>query len=116
MKYFVALLVTTLLALCCSIAFATTYQLPSEFDITGHYCGRPDAPLYKVTGTNPDGTQTGLVWAWTSCSAGGRGSGNSYWSGCDEVLWTLDGQLISYSRIYLMDNRNYPESSTCFGS
>jgi hypothetical protein len=96
-------------------AQATTYQLPTVYEVTGHACGGP-APQYKVTGTNPDGTQTGLVYVYTSCSAGGRGAGNSYDTGCASVLWTIDGQMISYDIEWWMQGRYLPPASVCFGS
>src|SRR6201984_890474 len=109
----------TLSALACllltSVALAATYQLPTVYEITGHSCGGP-APQYKVTGTNPDGTQTGLVFGYTSCSAGGRGAGNSYDTGCASVLWTIDGQMISYEVEWRTQGRYLQPASAGFGS
>ena len=97
------------------VAQAVTYQLPTVYEVTGHACGGP-APQHVVTGTNPDGTQTGQVFAYTSCSAGGRGAGNSYDSGCASVEWAYDGTLLSYTIDWRMQGRYLPAASVCFGS
>ena len=104
-----------LLTLLTSVALASTYQVPTIFEITGRSCGDPTSKSV-VTGTNKDGTQTGLVFASTSCSAGGRGAGNSYDTGCASVLWTIDGQMISYDVEWRTQGRYLPPASVCFGS
>ena len=104
-----------LLTLFTSVALATTYQLPTVYEVTGHICNHPTSQ-FVVTGTNPDGTQTGLVFAYTSCSAGGRGAGNSYATGCASVLWTIDGQMISWEPEWHTDGHYLPPASACFGS
>jgi hypothetical protein len=104
-----------LLTLLSSVALAATYQLPTVFEITGRSYSSP-TPQYKVTGTNPDGTQTGLVFAYTSGSAGGRGAGNTYYSGCVSALWTIDGQLISYEIESRTEGRVIPTALACLGS
>jgi hypothetical protein len=110
------------LALAClltltSIASADgLYQLPTVVEIAGHSCGTPPAPQVDVLGSNPDGTQSGRVFAYTSCSSGGRGGGNSYDSGCASVVWSSTGQLMSYDIEWRMQGRYLPPASVCFGS
>lgn len=109
-----ALLLISLLA---SIALAyDAYELPTVVEITGHSCGTPPAPQVDQLGSNPDGTQSGRVFAYASCSAGGRGGGNSYDSGCVSVVWSSTGQLISYDIEWRMQGRYLPPASVCFGS
>ena len=109
-------LLASLALLLCPVAHATTWQLPTVYTITGHSCGQQvvtsDTPVLSA-----DGTQyTGRVFASTTCSAGGRGAGNSYDTGCASVVWTLDGQMISYEVDWRTTGRYLPAASVCFGS
>ena len=96
------------------LAYAVSYQLPNTYEVTGHSCGN-QAPAYALTGTNPDGTQNALVFEWTRCSAGGRGAGNTYDSGCASVIWSADGQLLSYAVEWRQQGRTLPPMSQCLG-
>ena len=111
MKKFLLLACVSLL---CAPAIATD-QLPTVYEITGHVCGSPPKPQSVVIGTNPDGTQAGYVFAWTACSAGGRGGGTTYDSGCVSVLWTNDGQMISYEVLWRQQGRYVPPATSCWG-
>lgn len=105
------------LAIASSPCFALTYQLPTSFQVTGHYCGGEVPVQSSVTGFDPTtSTYTGFAYAVARCSAGGRGAGISYWAGCDEVVWDSTGALVSYSRLWLTSGRTYLPASSCLGN
>ena len=55
-------------------AFADALPMPAGYPtLLGASCGGVHVTTY-VTGFNADGTVAGEVYAWTSCSTGGRGS------------------------------------------
>lgn len=111
MKYVTGFLLFT------STAFALTYQLPTSFQVTGHYCGGEVPVQSNVIGFDPTtSTYTGFAYAVARCSAGGRGAGISYWAGCDSVVWDSTGALLSYTREWLTSGRTYPPASSCLGN
>lgn len=106
-------LILVALLLTCATTQAATYQLPTTIEITGYACGSHPEP-YVITGTTADGYITGKVYAWTSCSAGGRGAGNSYHVGCAEATWDGNGVLIFYSMLWRYESRTMVATSQCF--
>jgi hypothetical protein len=110
MKLLYALI--TLLFIC--VAHATTYRLPTQLQIAEHQCGAANPEPYIVTGTDPGtGYQSGKVWAWAACSAGGRGAGTVYYWGCASTVWDGNGVLISYTIEYRGYGRQLAPSSDC---
>lgn len=107
------ILTLVLFGLFTSMAHAATYQLPTIYQMTGHVCNPPTFDT-DVIGTNSDGTQSGMVYAYTGCSDG-RGP-DSYAIGCAVVLWDANGKLLSYDIDWRQEGRYVPPSSACFGS
>ena len=73
-KALLSLALTVALLGLAGAAFADALPMPAGYPtLLGASCGGVHVTTY-VTGFNADGTVAGEVYAWTSCSTGGRGS------------------------------------------
>jgi hypothetical protein len=101
--------------LACVAAQASTYQLPTIFQLTGHVCNQ-EIVAYLVTGIDSNtGYTKGLVYGQTSCSGGGRGGGNSYEAGCYYVKWSGDVLISPIVEVWRRSSRISIPVSECFG-
>jgi hypothetical protein len=73
-KAFLSLALTVVLLGFGGVALAAALPMPAGYPtLLGASCGGVHVTTY-ITGFNADGTVAGEVYAWTSCSTGGRGS------------------------------------------